>query len=359
MIYTKDIDAGIYGNAGIYDRAFNPLSLNPYLLFDTQSSMIGTFENPTLDLDPSKPDTLNVITATRSGVATYTDAAGLIQSADPNTVRVDHVDGVPMILVEPSATNLVDYSNLDRSGEWYSLGFSVTQNAILSPDGLVSGVKTELTSITRNFTGSFIPSATDTVVTYSFWIKKGSGATHLNQFRIRNSSTGSGLVGSINLETGEIIQNGFGAGNLIVESYPNGWFKVKATRDTGINISDTVWIYPPYESSDGSNEIGQYNYTFGHQLEYGSVATSFIPTSGSTVTRAADDLVISGSDFTNFYNQSEGTVYAEFTPENRFSTTSSHYLSFLMVRNLTGSYPPSLIKVDIQNLCDRTLHCCP
>ena len=47
---------------------FNPLSLDPYLLFDTQSSMIGTFENPTLDLDPSVPSTLDVITATRAGV---------------------------------------------------------------------------------------------------------------------------------------------------------------------------------------------------------------------------------------------------------------------------------------------------
>jgi hypothetical protein len=32
------------------------------------------------------------------------------------------------------------------------------------------------------------------------------------------------------------------------------------------------------------------------------------------VTRAADDLVIDGSDFTNFYNQSEGTIYIEYEP---------------------------------------------
>ena len=57
---------------------FSPLDLDPYLLFDTQSSMIGTLENPTLDLDPANPDTLDVITASRAGVATYTDADGLI-----------------------------------------------------------------------------------------------------------------------------------------------------------------------------------------------------------------------------------------------------------------------------------------
>jgi len=32
------------------------------------------------------------------------------------------------------------------------------------------------------------------------------------------------------------------------------------------------------------------------------------------VTRAADDLVISGSDFTDFYTQGKGTFYVEFVP---------------------------------------------
>src|SRR5210317_110688 len=97
---------------------FNPLSLDPYLLFDTQSSMIGTLENPTLDLDPADPETLDIITATRAGTATYTDANGVIQTASPDTVRVDHVDGVPMILVEPSSENLVEYSEDFSNSYW-------------------------------------------------------------------------------------------------------------------------------------------------------------------------------------------------------------------------------------------------
>jgi hypothetical protein len=55
-------------------------------------------------------------------------------------------------------------------------------------------------------------------------------------------------------------------------------------------------------------------YIWGAQLETGSVATSYIPTSGSTVTRAADDLAITGSAFSDFYNTSEGTIYVEHEP---------------------------------------------
>jgi hypothetical protein len=44
------------------------------------------------------------------------------------------------------------------------------------------------------------------------------------------------------------------------------------------------------------------------QLEAGAFATSYIPTVASSVVRSADVCSITGSDFTSFYNQSEGTI---------------------------------------------------
>src|SRR5210317_628643 len=116
---------------------FSPYALDPYLLFDARESMVGTLENPTLDLNPALPETLDVITATRAGTATYTDANGLIQTASPDTVRVDHVDGVPMILVEPSATNLLTATQ--EVSSWSSTNVSVTSNTTTAPDGSQTG----------------------------------------------------------------------------------------------------------------------------------------------------------------------------------------------------------------------------
>ena len=48
--------AGLFHKAGIFDKkseSFNIQNLNPYLLFDAESSMKGTLEAPTLDLDPT------------------------------------------------------------------------------------------------------------------------------------------------------------------------------------------------------------------------------------------------------------------------------------------------------------------
>jgi hypothetical protein len=50
-------------------------------------------------------------------------------------------------------------------------------------------------------------------------------------------------------------------------------------------------------------------YIYGAQFEAGSYATSYIPTSGSAVTRSAETAVDSGN--TNVINSTEGTLYVE------------------------------------------------
>jgi hypothetical protein len=46
------------------------------------------------------------------------------------------------------------------------------------------------------------------------------------------------------------------------------------------------------------------------QLELGSFRTSYIPTTTAAVTRSADVASITGTNFSSWYNQSEGTVFA-------------------------------------------------
>ncbi len=53
------------------------------------------------------------------------------------------------------------------------------------------------------------------------------------------------------------------------------------------------------------------------QVEAGSFATSYIPTTTAAATRAADVAVMTGANFSNWYNQSEGTLFVgAFTPPN-------------------------------------------
>jgi hypothetical protein len=51
---------------------------------------------------------------------------------------------------------------------------------------------------------------------------------------------------------------------------------------------------------------------WGIQYELGAFPTSYIPTTSATVTRAADNASMVGSNFSSWYNQSEGTFVTSF-----------------------------------------------
>jgi hypothetical protein len=219
---------------------------------------------------------LDIITATRAGTATYTDASGNIQTASPNTVRVDHVDGVPMILVEPAATNLITYT--DFSSGWVNYGSSVVagsglsgeESVIVTAENSSDSLRHEITTVDGvEYTGSF-------------YIRRVSGVGNVEMIFF-NSAT---------VDPSPSI------------TVTNEWVRVENTflgRATGGVVNFGIRL----GTAGDSVEIAM------PQVEEGTVATSYIPTSGSAVTRAADDLVIDGSDFTDFYNDAEGTFYVE------------------------------------------------
>ena len=73
---------------------------------------------------------------------------------------------------------------------------------------------------------------------------------------------------------------------------------------SGITVGNSLFIY----AMSTSGAAGDFAYLYGAQLEAATFATSYIPTVASTVTRAADDATMTGTNFSSWYNQSEGTI---------------------------------------------------
>jgi len=288
-----------------FGGSFSPFALDPYLLFDARDSMVGTLENPTLDLNPALPETLDVITATRAGIATYTDSSGLIKAAPIDTVRVDYVDSVPMILVEPSATNKLSYSEDFSNPDWTKSAILIDSNQTEAPNGSI--VADKLMEEGVNQTHLVFKAGITDLGTISVYAKQGDANNRL--FQIRRDG-GSNSWSWFDLQAGTVEYQTQGVASI--EDAGNGWHRCSFTPT---NSNGTVVFglsnggLTRGESYEGDGTSGVY--IWGAQLEAGSVATSYIPTSGSTVTRAADDLVISGSAFSDFYNASEGTIYVE------------------------------------------------
>lgn len=169
---------------------FHPNELDPYLLFDAQDSMIGTLENPTLDLDPSKPDTLNVITATRAGTATYTDVNGNIATAPANTVRVDQTQGAELTPTKFQNIGYTDFAN----SYWTARGFT----KVGAVDGPLGYTGYEFLENNTNSNPSvFINTdlSDGSFQTFGVWLKASSPIS------IAFATTGSNQTATINITT--------------------------------------------------------------------------------------------------------------------------------------------------------------
>ena len=281
FVYDSGLNgkSGVYGQSGLYEKSglypveFNLQNLDPYLLFDTRESMIGTLENPTLDLDPSNPDTLNVITATRSGTATYTDANGNIATAAADTVRVDYTQGEELT---PNIYQLV--GNTDFTQSHWTKTASTVESGHISPDGTANAYKLiedTSDSIHRIFETSTVSASPN--ATISVFVKY-SGRRYV-LIRFADQSVGrwydliSGTLGITYLAT---------PNDSTIEAIGNDWYRITLTHTSNAQARCEFWVSDTQSISSytGDGESGVYLY--GPQVEEGTTASDFVAnTTGS------------------------------------------------------------------------------
>jgi hypothetical protein len=209
-----------------------------------------------------------------------------------------------MILVEPSSENLLDYS--EDFSTFTATNTTVTVNDTESPDGNITASKITASSGTvRKLISRYVAATNTTEYTVSFYAKAGS-----HQFVQTYVANNGSIYANFDLESGQTQAFGGTTSNMTLAA--NGFYRCEFTFTGASTLAAGYIIFADSltHARAGDSSADGYYYIWGAQVEAGSVATSYIPTSGSTVTRAADDLVISGSDF-DFYNQSEGTFYVE------------------------------------------------
>jgi len=88
----------------------------------------------------------------------------------------------------------------------------------------------------------------------------------------------------------------------------DSWQRVSSVGQNTFTTSLVVGLY------SGTASTGEVKVLlWGAQLEEGSFPTSYIPTTGTALTRSADVASITGSNFSSWYNQSEGTVFGNYS----------------------------------------------
>ena len=263
---------------------------------------------PSLTLDFSKSKKLDPrITFSRSSAATYVEG-GVIKSAANNVSRFEQ-DG---LLIEEARTNLATYSEDLSDSSWTKNSTTVTANATTAPDGNTTADKV-ITENNGSGTGNSIitkpVTTTAAVHTFSVFLKK-DGRSFAMLYDASNA------VGAyFNLTTGAVTTGGSGISASAAsasEDIGNGWFRCSISNTTSAGTTN----YRIYVTDSGSSYSHQGDgtsgiFAWGAQVELGSFPTSYIPTSGSTVTRSADVAEMTADNFSNWYNNSEGTIFVD------------------------------------------------
>jgi uncharacterized membrane protein len=236
----------------------------------------------------------------RGSTATRVNRDGLIETVGVDEPRIDFLNNTKgHLLLEPSRTNLITDS--EDLSEWNIARATLEADAITSPDGRLTYKLKESTDTGSHplyFQGITVSASLSH--TMSIFVK----AAGRSIFRINLTNGGSATY--FDLSTEAVTS---GTGNI--ENYGNGWYRCSTTFTTS-GTNQEVYIEPVISGTtqsytgDGTSGI----YLYGAQIEQGSYATSYIPTSGSTATRSAETTSQTVPD--GVIGQTEGTIFVDF-----------------------------------------------
>lgn len=211
----------------------------------------------------------------RASKATVINKDGLIEEVGSGQPRIDYKDNSKgALLLEPQRTNLLTYSqDLSNWTKLFGHTYPVTDNStdVISPSGLNDASKVEFDNSSQSI--ALFPSLNGTY----------SGFVYVK-----------GIAG-------ETIRFNFG-GQEQNYTLTGEWDKLERE-----NLSSSV---SAFNLNTFGGATARTIYVWGAQLEEGSYPTSYIPTSGSAVTRLAD--VCSQTVPDSVIGQTEGSMYVDF-----------------------------------------------
>lgn len=244
----------------------------------------------------------------RASTATYYDAAGALQTAAANVARMTYdpanLSSSPYLVVEGAATNLL--TNSEVMGVWSS-GVQ-TQDAATAPNGtltadLIAGIapsnayrSVAVSASTTYTTSIFVKAQNSSVVVFGFE-SLGMGVDARFTFDL--------LAGIV---TGAIG----GGGSATIRAAGGGWWRLAVTATTIAGATGATLHF----GSTGA-------YVWGAQLETGSAATSYIPSSVGT--RAADVVSYSQTRAADIVGPGAGLIYSNVAiGEPAYSAATSY-----------------------------------
>jgi hypothetical protein len=258
------------------------------------------------------------VSFSRASPAWHFNSAGVLVQAAANAPRF----AFDPVTLQPLGLQMEAVSRTNICPQAHTNGRTVIETpiGILAPEvgstllGLSSTRITSNGAASGHFAGVAAPLsiASSTVHTLSVYCRPVVGS--LVQIFASSGFT-DGYV-NVDLSTGAVTDSGGGAVALVPQSCGNGVWRVGFTFTSKVGAtvgsSCAVSFIPSGTSTRAPSSTATGTLDFaGVQLEAGGTASSLIPTAGAAVTYAGDIAVMTGVNFSSWWNPSLGTVLTE------------------------------------------------
>ena len=250
----------------------------------------------------------DLINFSRSSVASYFNAAGLLVQAAVNEPRFEYDPAtlLPLgLLLEPQRQNTFTYSQDFGNAAWTKTRSTVTVGQT-APDG----TNTAYTVTVADAGGSNYlyrqKIAWTAGITYSLSVYAKAGNQPIVYLQMLPTAFGG--TNQVNFDlTGNgsfVVVGGGSAGTVArIEKLANGWFRLSMTSTCTVTQPAANWIVFSQPVTLNSSYIA-----WGAQMEIGYGATSYIPTTAAAVIRNIDTAYC---DTSAWLRNDEGTLYTE------------------------------------------------
>lgn len=256
-----------------------------------------------------------VVTFTRAGTATYFDAAGVLQIATADQPRFDHdpVTKAPKgLLIEGSRTNAITHSNDYNNAAWIknvSGSITLTSNAHAGLDGALTADTFATTAGAAGVLRTDVHTglSVGNMVTMTLAVKPLTGYCKI---RVGYGGTAFSTAAQAVFDLIAGTSAAYGAETTRnMTLLPSGYWLISLTATVTVAGTANVSIY--------SHDATAQTFAVYHsQSEIGAFGTSIIPTTTAAATRAADTAVMTGANFSRWFNPVEGTIAVDFSTFN-------------------------------------------
>ena len=228
--------------------------------------------------------------------------------------------------------NLFSYSQEFDNAYWGKIRSTITANDTTAPDGTLTAEK--LIQENGNTAAGVFNRAQiftlGTTCTFSIYAK----AEYYDYIILRHQSGDKRTWFNVSNGT---IGTSHATHTASIEDVGNGWYRCSISFEMPIGSSANFSIYlaetdnlQTVTAGTGFNGV----YIWGAQIEEGSFPTSYIKTTGSQVTRSADDTQMYDIDQSEWFKQGTGTLLSEVNPYDvDLSITNLHYLTLYNTEN--------------------------